>query len=708
MEQVGILFSAKTELSQLINAVKGLDSVRTATQKAGDQLADFSEKSQAIPKQLTIPTIKTGIETIPKKIDISDLQPEKKEALTAIANQLELVSAKGSTAFQKIQRAYDAIEKAGTKASQSQIDKLRTLIRTYEELSKLKVSDPQMIERKAITKLEGIAQTPFISEQRKESLNELIGALKEEVISKTELQQVQEYKAKYDKPPLPKPEEGQKWSDRVSGAGLGKWIAGGTLIAMATGAIKQWADIDTQLTKVEARLGNVREGVKGFGTGLGYTIRESAEIAKIWGEINNTFDKTEARQFVGFSRARGIEAGQALQISQAGRFLQGEGSAREFLNKIDALAKATGMDKGRIGELISSTVMLSKTAAESKIGATDRDVIGTQRFAEQFWKQAGDVDRGIGERGANFIERLNQAISNPGNDVQQAFMMRAVGYGREKGLTLTGARERIEEGIFRRENFQAIMDYVMSMIPDNQELQINALRGALGGQFKTRELREVVTQYTNPEQRQQLLNAMYSPEGTLNQNIDFEKTGKAYVSAGERVGQAMENAVFKPIDKLGAKYLEKGAQFIESTVNKGLDLVDELSQSDKTIPEMVFDKAKEAVKEKIKPVLEQKAKEPFVYSDWPTGDYPAYKKNEPKIVKETAKEPQQESGFLNSLYDLFKGVFDFSSLTGAIQENTQAIKDQSLILKEKQGGEGQPVSMDYGIPIFNSSYRGMS
>lgn len=573
MEQVGIFFKAQTELKSLVDAVKSLDDFSTASDKTGKAMQDLSGKAKDFLPTVDKETRKivdivekfrseSPGEFAPAEGLFSNLkrkitEPDEPEAAlpqkpTAITpeikntlDEIEKFQTKGSESFQKIIQKYDEFQKAGKKATDAQRNEIKKLIDEYEKLAKLKMLDIQKTEIAGAKKISEAAKQAEIP-QEKEALADLGAALKSQSISKLEAAQVKEIKEGVSAPAARAPEQPSavdKWDDRLKSAG--KFIIGGSLIGMAIQSVRHWSDVNTELTKVQQRFDGMSSGLDSWGAKFGYMKRESIELSRAWSEITNNFDKTEAAQYTGFARMADIRPDQAYQLRMSGRFVE-QGGSQEFLTKFERLAKEMGMDKGRIAELISVTSEMSRTAASQKFGATAEDVTRAQRFSATLWEQAGDKERGIGQRGAEFTARLNQAIANPGGDAEKAFMLRAVGYGKP-GTDLWKAETKIQEGVYGG-NLRSVMEQLQRETPDDQQYQKYMLKGLFGGQLKNMEIDQLVGQWNDPKEREKLL-AAYEKKDETEALKDFDKVAQSTISAGETVKIAIEKMQVESMQK---------------------------------------------------------------------------------------------------------------------------------------------------------------
>lgn len=529
MEEIGIAVRAKTELQEIINSIDTLGKLGKTADDVSGSFGKMSEES--------------------KKIVSDDLDSGTKKLLRSIKD----LSKDGSKDLQKIKKDFDEISEKGKDASKEEIKNVKQLVAEYKTLANQKLTDMQVFESTAMRSFQNRLRAGGLTPEQEAGMGRMVEEMKGGMLSRREraTMEIMESRAgamEQDVDGQSGAAAGGAWGSRMKTAG--KFILGGSLVGAALYAVKHWADVDREMVKVEQRFGNIRKGVEGFGESLGYTKKESAEMAKIWGEITDRFDKNDIQQYTGFARHRGIDPTQAFQLRLAGRYVKGEG-AREDLTGFERFAGQMGMSHGRIGELIQVTSRLSQMAAEQAFDLSGADIRGVQLFTRQLWEGSGNEERGKGQWGANFIQRLNAGMTG-GGDAGKAFLMRAYGFGTGE-QTLTQTMERMEAGIFGKGNIEDIMEQILSDIPGNRERQILAFKGKVP-ELKTKEVRQLFQQWGDTDERKKLVDRLSGKYGEGDESAndvirDYNKLGQAAVSIADVTKVLFDKARYDTINE---------------------------------------------------------------------------------------------------------------------------------------------------------------
>jgi len=530
MQDLGIAVKATKQLNAILDAVGDLQKLEA---EAGKVKTSLDEMSKDAPTKKLIADIKK-------------------------------MSSEGSDDLQKIKKAFQEIEEAGSLATKKQYDNFKQMIREYKALSGQRIESTQLFEVNAAKQLKKRLAVGDFSPEEAGPLSELQSQLEKGFISRTQQAQTDvmlsradaarqferdrtaRFKSEMvpsgDEPGMPAGGAGS-WGPRMSG--MGKFFLGATISGVAIQAIHHWAQVDKQLVQIKQRFGDITEGVKGFGKHLGYTISESAEMSKIWGEIADTVNMGEMKQYVGFARHKGIEPAQAMELRMTGRYIAQPGGSR-MLGGFERFADRMGMGQGRIGELISSYGNLAQLGARQAIGLNAGNIEGLQMFTRRLWQTVpGEEQRGMGERGAQYVERLNQSMANPQSDAVRAFLMRSYGWG--KGATLSEVQERIQAGAFGKGNLQSIFSQLYGETPGTgKEERIQAMQPVFS-QLGIKDIRPLMAAWEGPDREKVFAELEAGSPKSLSE--DFETLGRAAISTSDKVKVFMDENRFDAVNK---------------------------------------------------------------------------------------------------------------------------------------------------------------
>lgn len=532
MEEIGIAVTAKENLDAILKAVGTFDKLESSAKGLKNEFSDLSKTTKENMREAS-EAVKNFSGDFTKELD----EPTKK-----LITQIRKLSDEGSDDLKKIREAYDQLEKAGGKATKEQIADFRKLVNEYKSFSAQRLEPTQLFEQAAARQLAGRLEIGDLPPEASAPLRNIQQQMQSRYISRMQGAEVDvmagragEFGAGAEAPVA-------AWGQRMKN--VGAFFLGASLTGVVLHAIRHWAMVDKQLIQVEQRLGNARKGVEDFGTALGYTKAESAEIAKIWGEIDNRFTSGEAAQYVGFARHRGIEPSQAMPLRLAGRYVRQQRAGVE-LAQFEQFGRDMGMLNGRINELISTHTHLARVAADQALGLSTEDIRNVQMFARRVWENVpGEKQRGVGKWGGQFIQKMNAGISQPGSEAARSFLMRAYGFG--QGATLTETMERIESGIFGKGNLEAIFKRLFAETPGiGNEERIMALKG-LFPQLGIKDIRQLMDVWNVPEDRMRVLNELNRQEEKTSRN--FESLGASVVGLGDETKAFMDNLRYGAIN----------------------------------------------------------------------------------------------------------------------------------------------------------------
>jgi len=510
MPELGIAVKATKQLNAILDAVGDLQKLENQAGKVKSSLDEMS----------------------------------KDDATKKLTSEIRKLSSEGSEELQKIRKAYQDIEQAGGKASKKQIDDLKLTMREYKAFAAQGIESTQLFEIGAAKQLGARVAVGDLPPEQKLPLQELQSQMKRGALSRMQRAEVDVMQSRLsgmeDQGGAGAP--GADWGGRMKG--VGRLFLGASLTGAALQAVHHWAEVDKQLVQIKQRFGDITEGVKGFGKQLGYTISESSEMSKIWGEIANTVNMGEMGQYVGFARHKGIEPSQAMELRMAGRYVAQPGGSR-MLGGFERFADRMGMGQGRIGELISSYSNLARLGAGQAIGLNAGNIEGLQMFTRLLWQGVpGEKERGKGARGEQFIQNLNQSMANPQSDAVRAFQMRAYGWG--KGATLSEVQERIQAGAFGKGNLQSIFSQLYGETPGmGKEERIQAMQPVFS-QLGIKDIRPLMAAWEGPDREKIFAELEAGSPKSLEE--DFVKLGEAAVSASDKFKVLMDTVRFDTVN----------------------------------------------------------------------------------------------------------------------------------------------------------------
>jgi len=291
---------------------------------------------------------------------------------------------------------------------------------------------------------------------------------------------------------------GGRFAGTVAGnviAGAGEMIASALpgFGAMAGQSIERSAQIGMMRSDASARLTAMggSGGMLGTAGGMGYVTEEGAEAAG--GFLQATGGAAGFEGFLRFGRGHGITPEEQLSYAPIFRMAGGTmpgGPGWENVMRMGAgAARRSGLGHARLPEFLAGTAQLS----EQMMG--QKDVMGKENVQALMGMQAliGQMGEAYqGERGANFLGRINSAITEGGGGgARREFMLQALGYTPGQGLqSRLMAEQRLEEGMANAETFGAILRHTSEVYGGGFVGQ-RALAGLLGlRQEEARKLQE--------------------------------------------------------------------------------------------------------------------------------------------------------------------------------------------------------------------------
>jgi hypothetical protein len=226
-------------------------------------------------------------------------------------------------------------------------------------------------------------------------------------------------------------------------------------------------------------------GGKGWGTGAGFNMAETAQHAKMAGRATGYQSPREMQQFM---RATAMEAGETSQLFSAitqgdtkafaGGQEHGESRGAHKLTKIMSIAMGTGLKKARFPEFAKGVTSILK--AQSARGAGSVDAMNAAKVLGLL--QSTGLAGFKGERGAQVAMKLDQAFMKPGGgEWGQGLFQRAMGFGVQgSGRGYFEAEMQREKGIQGEGNLEALLDQVLQESGRDTKEGALAMRAATG------------------------------------------------------------------------------------------------------------------------------------------------------------------------------------------------------------------------------------
>lgn len=306
-----------------------------------------------------------------------------------------------------------------------------------------------------------------------------------------------------------------------TGLGVGVGMAlGGSALGFLFSAGEQFMEVDRILGQLDQRFGNA-QGVREFGSRLGYTVEQAASLATILGSVENRFSARTASRYTGFARVAGLDPEQTVgQLALIGR-MGGATLSNAGLAGISAGAARVGMGQGRMPEYLE--VLGAMMAQQQQVmGLAD---VGTQqRTLEMISRAFGGRDIGTGHNALDIAGRL-QGVMTGG--ALTPFLMRAMGFGRDPNLGYVEMRKRMEAGINDPRNLVSLFE-TFSQRGYSSDQMFRALESVSGGSLRAVEIEALVSQLGTEKGRADYLAA--PPTAAAR---DYAAAGAGTVTRGE-------------------------------------------------------------------------------------------------------------------------------------------------------------------------------
>lgn len=425
METIGIAIRAKANLEEVDAAAQKLERFGEASQRASSKVRQLVE------------SMREGATT-----DINNL--------TEQIGQLQ----------KKIQEP--GLSQKERNQAKQQLTDLRDQVKEMKQLQKARVDDYGIMESEARQQLEHLKNKRALTNAEKEQVKVLEEGLRY-------LEKYNKAKLDIDSLHLDKMQtelrDQDKEAEKSGIVGYGKsmvkrgvgMLIGGSIVAAAIQMMNKWADLDTQITKTGASLdGMSKAGVDALteiGNKFGYTKEEALAFLEVYTSISGKMEDlgrsgVERKGFANLTewgRAMGI-GGEAMKLRELQRW-GGEGvkpgTDQFFRYQFTAMAQMLNMREGRMTEFVETSVTLVKSMERTFNKVSDSDIFRNIMLPSVVF---GGADRGRGERGLSFMQRLNQGMTG-GGDLMNLMMYRTIGVP-TNWTQMWGAKALREQGAY--------------------------------------------------------------------------------------------------------------------------------------------------------------------------------------------------------------------------------------------------------------------
>lgn len=425
METIGIAIRAKANLEEVDAAAQKLERFGEASQRASSKVRQLVE------------SMREGATT-----DINNL--------TEQIGQLQ----------KKIQEP--GLSQKERNQAKQQLTDLRDQVKEMKQLQRAKVDDYGIMESEARQQLEHLKNKRALTNAEKEQVKVLEEGLRY-------LEKYNKAKLDIDSLHLDKMQtelrDQDKEAEKSGIVGYGKsmvkrgigMLVGGSIIAVAVQMMNKWADLDTQITKTGASLGGMSkagvDALNEIGNKFGYTKEEALAFLEVYTSISGKMEDlgrsgVERKGFANLTewgRVMGI-GGEAMKLRELQRW-GGEGvkpgTDQFFRYQFTALAQMLNMREGRMTEFVETSVTLVKSMERTFNKVSDSDIFRNIMLPSVVF---GGADRGRGERGLSFMQRLNQGMTG-GGDLMNLMMYRTIGVP-TNWTQMWGAKALREQGAY--------------------------------------------------------------------------------------------------------------------------------------------------------------------------------------------------------------------------------------------------------------------
>ncbi|MBN1183497.1 MAG: hypothetical protein JXB49_14505, partial [Bacteroidales bacterium] len=406
MDTIGIHIRAKANLEEVESAARKLENFGGSASQAGSKVQQLVE-SVKDSAGTDINQLTQQIEALQKKIQQPGMSDKER------------------------------------KHSKEELNNLKDQIKELRMLQRIKADDFGSMEQETRLYLEHLKNKKALTNAEKEHIKEIEKGLAYlDKYNKSKLDLDEAHLNKMQKDLQAQEEQAQKAGLNLGGMGayggrmvkqITGLVIGGSIIAIAVQAVKKWADLDTQITKTGVSLDglskNSVEGITRIGNALGYTKEEGLAYLDVLTAISGIINDTEIGGFknlLTYGRGTGVGGQTGVQMREIQRW-SGEGvkpgTDKYFLSQFTAIARMLSMREGRMTEFIETAIELTKTMEKTFIKVDEKDIFRNILFPSMVF---GGSDRGRGQRGLSFMQRLNENVGG-GGDLMDLMMYRTIG-----------------------------------------------------------------------------------------------------------------------------------------------------------------------------------------------------------------------------------------------------------------------------------------
>lgn len=462
------------------------------------------------------------------------------------ANANDIASKSGRTIYEAMQE--DA--KRYTQNIDEQIRYIDKLIAAEEkrlkldkEIAKLDLED----ERKRVTKdLRNPERVNEDYEERKVKSDEFYDSLRGDLLrAKKFNEEARDERKAVDEDDPVRQERLKNNALRESGPGVGNYIrqAGGMTVgfgkmllgAMGVGIAFGIGGI------VHSMIGNANE-----------LQRSQKDLEAVLKGVKSSSDG--AASSLGKTQAQMNELIKEVAITTGGMYGADTGNKAMFIAR---MSRGYSLDEGALSQSFSigrisltqtdkDILMLLRELNRSGVITSENTALLNEKF--QYWSQLNTMQqsqlltvspmRSIGalmslqetklpvlsdQRQMEYLQSMNQGIINPKNDFVQAFLFDALS---KKGtLSLMATQQRMEQGIFGKENMKDIMEYFQEFFKGaGTEEKTRALHQIFGGSLQLNE--KIVQEIINDPGKFKSYYSGFERFGVLEESIKNAKTDK--------------------------------------------------------------------------------------------------------------------------------------------------------------------------------------
>ena len=277
-----------------------------------------------------------------------------------------------------------------------------------------------------------------------------------------------------------------------------------------------------------------------YGHSLGYTSGETHHFYQMGLQATGVLPRNMARQNMALMRGYNLEPGALFgyqgAFRQAGGFVGGGDPNLALIRGM----KLGGFARALSGEMAHALSGLLSSASVSNDQVKASTIPGLMAILS---KTLGGVYRDSPQRSASLLQGLHQTIRTPGGgEAGQAFMLRAMGFGK-KGVTYEDALERMGEGGLT--NTKNLRNFLQQIQKEYKGQEVLAMHRLSGGAISIKEAKSLKKLMARPEMltEQAITEAMKTQQVDLAGEAAKSKQGTALVR--RKIGLAEQKATMR-------------------------------------------------------------------------------------------------------------------------------------------------------------------